>query len=181
MALTMTRPAISRRAVLAFAAPFVLCAAPAFASGKKKEKEGGEGEKEKADPVIKLGSMALPIVDGGRLINYVFVELSLTLPPGGDVTAFAGVEPKLRDALVRAAHKQPFNKPGSYVLLDEGKLKSTVMREAAVLVGKGKIASVTIGKQTPRNFVPPPKPPAKPGAPGAAKPAPQVDSAPIIP
>lgn len=179
MALTMIRPAISRRAVLAFVAPLVLCAAPAFASGKKKE--GGEGEKEKADPVIKLGSMALPIVDGGRLINYVFVELSLTLPPGGDVTAFAGVEPKLRDALVRAAHKQPFNKPGSYVLLDEGKLKSTVMREAAVLVGKGKIASVTIGKQTPRNFVPPPKPPTKPGALGAAKPAPQVDSAPLIP
>lgn len=171
---------VSRRAVLAFAAPLALCAAPAFASGKKEKKEGGEGEKEAADPVIKLGSMALPIVDGGRLINYVFVDLSLTLPPGGDVTAFAGTEPLLRDALVRAAHKQPLNKAGSYVLLDEGKLKAIVMREAAGLVGKGKVATVTVGKQTPRNFVPPPKPAPKPGT-AAPKPAPRTDSAPIIP
>lgn len=175
----MTRSALSRRAVLAFAAPLALCAAPAFASGEeKKKKEGGEGEKEKEDPVIKLGSMALPIVAEGRLINYIFVELSLTLPPAGDVTAFAGKEPLLRDALVRAAHKQPLNKPGSYVLLDEGKVKVIVMREAIALVGKGKVAAVTVGKQTPRNFVPPPKPAPK----VAAKPAPPpVDSAPIIP
>ncbi|MBI1685631.1 hypothetical protein [Caulobacter hibisci] len=180
----MVSSAVSRRAVLAFAAaPLVLAAAPAFArSDKKKEKkEGGEGEKEAPDPVIKLGSMALPIVAEGRLINYVFVDLSLTLPPEGDVTVFAGKEPFLRDALVRAAHKQPFNKPGSYVLLDEAKLKSTVMREVTTLVGKGKVASVTIGKQTPRNFVPPPKPAPKPGTPAQAKPAPRVDSAPIIP
>lgn len=174
----MTRSALSRRAVLAFAAPLALCAAPAFASGKEKKKEGDEGEKEKEDPVIKLGSMALPIVAEGRLINYIFVELSLTLPPAGDVTAFAGKEPLLRDALVRAAHKQPLNKPGSYVLLDEGKVKAIVMREAIALVGKGKVAAVTVGKQTPRNFVPPPKPAPK----VAAKPAPPpVDSAPIIP
>lgn len=174
----MSRSVLSRRAVLAFAAPLVLCAAPAFASGKEKKKEGGEGEKEKEDPVIKLGSMALPIVAEGRLINYIFVELSLTLPPGGDVTAFAGKEPLLRDALVRTAHKQPLNKPGSYVLLDEPKLKSIVMREAVALVGKGKVAAVTIGKQTPRNFVPPPRPAPK----VAAKPAsPPVDSVPIIP
>lgn len=177
-----TRPTVSRRAALALVAPLVLCAAPAFASGKEKKKEGGEGEKEKEDPVIKLGSMALPIVDQGRLINYVFVDLSLTLPPTGDVTAFAGKEPLLRDALVRAAHKQPFNKPGSYVLLDEGKLKATVMREAAVLVGKGKVASVTVGKQTPRNFVPPPKPATPASKAAVSKPAPpRVDSAPIIP
>jgi len=172
----MTRPAVSRRAVLAFALPLVLHAAPAFASDKKEKKE--EGDKEKEDPVIKLGSMALPIVVEGRLINYIFVELSLTLPPTGDVTAFAGKEPLLRDALVRAAHKQPLNKPGSYVLLDEGKVKAIVMREAVALVGKGKVASVAIGKQTPRNFVPPPKPAPK----VAAEPAPaRVDSAPIIP
>lgn len=170
----MIRPSLSRRAVLAFAAPLLL-ASPVLAADKKAKKEEGE---DKSDPEIKLGSMALPIVVDGRLINYVFVELSLTLPPEGDVTAFAGKEPFLRDALVRAAHKTPFNKPGSYVLLDEAKVKGAVMREAAVLVGKGKVAAVMISKQTPRNFVPFPKPAAKP----AAKPsAPAVDSAPIIP
>lgn len=171
----MVTPSPSRRAVLAFAAPLLLCAAPALAADKKAKTEEGE---DKADPEIKLGSMALPIVVEGRLINYIFVELSLTLPPAGDVTAFAGKEPLLRDALVRAAHKSPFNKPGSYVLLDEGKVKGAVMREAVTLVGKGKVAAVKVGKQTPRNFVPPPKPAPK----GPAKPAPaRVDSAPIIP
>jgi len=159
----MTRPSpIARRALLL--APLALLAAtPAWANAPKKK--GGEGE-EKADPVIKLQAMALPVIADGRLINYVFVQLSLTLKPDIAATIFEGKEPILRDAVVREAHGKPFTRPDSYVALDEARLKASVLREANGLIGPGKIALVTVVKQTPRNFIPPP---AKPGGGASAR------------
>jgi hypothetical protein len=73
-------------------------------SAKKEKKKEGEGE-EAPDPVIKLQSMALPIIAGGKLINYVFLQMTITLKPEGvPVTVFEGKEPMLRDAIVREAH-----------------------------------------------------------------------------
>jgi hypothetical protein len=162
----MTRPSpIARRALLL--APLALfMATPALAGhGKKKE---GEGEAA-PDPVITLQSMALPIIVGGKLINYVFLQMSITLKPGVLVTVFEGKEPILRDAIVREAHTKPFVRPDSYVALDETRLKASVVRETNGLIGPGKVAMVTVVKQTPRNFI---APPPKPGAPGKAAPRP---------
>jgi len=158
----MTRPSpVARRAFLT--ASLALLATPAFARSAKTEKKGGkEGEgEEAADPVIKLQSMALPVIAGGRLINYVFVQMDITLKSGELVTVFEGKEPQLRDAIVREAHSNPFLRPDSYVALDEARLKASVLRQANSLIGPGKVARVTVVKQTPRNFV---APPPKPGA-----------------
>lgn len=162
----MTRPSpITRRALL-FAPLALLAATPALANSSKKKE--GEGE-EKADPVIKLQSMALPVIADGRLVNYVFVQASITLKPETPLAVFEGKEPMLRDAVVREAHGKPFVRPDSYVALDETRLKASILRETNRLIGPGKVAMVTIIKQTPRNFVPPPP---KPGTQGARKPAP---------
>jgi hypothetical protein len=169
----MIRPSpVARRAFLT--ASLALLATPALARSAKKEKKGGkEGEGEEApDPVIKLQSMALPIIAGGKLVNYVFVQMTITLKPGVLVTVFDGKEPLLRDAIVREAHGKPFLRPDSYVALDEARLKASVLRETNSLIGSGKVALVTVVKQTPRNFVPPP---SKPGT--QAKPAPPAASA----
>src|SRR5690349_19097475 len=115
----MTRPSpVARRAFLT--ASLALLATPALARSAKKEKKGGkEGEGEEApDPVIKLQSMALPVIAGGKLVNYVFVQMTVTLKPGLLVTIFEGKEPLLRDAIVREAHNKPFLRPDSYVALD---------------------------------------------------------------
>jgi flagellar basal body-associated protein FliL len=112
----MTRPSLtSRRAFLT--ASLALLASPAFARSAKKEKKGGkEGEGEEApDPVIKLQSMALPVIAGGKLLNYVFVQMTITLKPEALTTTFEGKEPMLRDAIVREAHTKPFVRPDSYV------------------------------------------------------------------
>ena len=167
-------PPIARRAFLTTS--LALLASPAFASSAKKEKKGGkdgEGE-EAADPVIKLQSMALPIIANGKLVNYVFVQMDITLKPGELVTVFEGKEPQLRDAIVREAHSKPFLRPDSYVALDEARLKASVLRQANSLIGPGKVALVTVVKQTPRNFIPPPP---KPGVQAKAPPrrAPQGD------
>ena len=166
----MTRPSpVARRAFLT--ASLALLATPSFARSAKKEKKGGkEGEGEETpDPVITLQSMALPVIAGGKLINYVFVQMTITLKPGTVTTVFEGKEPQLRDAIVREAHGKPFIRPDSYVALDEARLKAAVLRETNGLIGPGKVALVTVVKQTPRNFVPPP---AKPGRP--VKPAPST-------
>jgi hypothetical protein len=147
-------PCIARRALLL--APLALLAAtPAFARSSKAKNQDGEGDA-KVDPVIQLQPMALPIITGGRLVNYVFVQLSITLKTGVPTTVFEGKEPMLRDAVVREAHGKPFSRPDSYVALDEARLKASVLRETNGLIGPGKVALVTVVKQTPRSFVPPP-------------------------
>jgi hypothetical protein len=176
----MTRPSpIARRALLL--APLALLAAtPAFARGHGKKKEG---EAEAApDPVIKLQSMALPVIVDGRLVNYVFLQSSITLKPGVLVTVFEGKEPILRDAIVREAHTKPFTRPDSYAALDEVRLKASILRETNALIGPGKVATVTIIKQTPRNFIPPPKPTAQgQGRAGSAPRAAPVGDSNIVP
>lgn len=162
----MTRPSpLHRRAFLAVS--LALAATPAWANSPKKKE--GEGEA-KADPVIKLQSMALPIIVDGRLVNYVFVQLSLTLKPDVPVAVFEGKEPMLRDAIVREAHSKPFTRPDSYSAIDEARLKASILREVNRLIGPGKAALVTVVKQTPRNFI---APPPKPGPQAAARPAPR--------
>lgn len=151
----MTRPSSIARRALLFAPLALLAPPPALANGPKKKGKEGESE-EKADPVIKLQSMALPVIADGRLVNYVFVQASITLKPEILVTVFEGKEPMLRDAVVREAHSKPFVRPDSYVALDEARLKASILRETNRLIGPGKVAIVTIIKQTPRNFVPPP-------------------------
>ncbi|KRA58546.1 hypothetical protein ASD79_14755 [Caulobacter sp. Root655] len=168
----MTRSMSIARRVLLIAPLALLAVTPALASSPKKK--DGEGEA-KADPVIKLQSMALPIIVDGRLVNYVFVQLNITLKTGVPTTAFGSKEPMLRDAVVREAHDRPFTRPDSYVALDETRLKASVLREVNGLIGPGKVALVTVVKQTPRNFVPPP---AKAGAQAGGKPAPHREPAP---
>jgi hypothetical protein len=164
----MTRSSsIARRTVLL--APLALLAAtPALANSPKKKGKEGEGEPV-PDPVIKLQSMALPVIVDGRLINYVFLQSSITLKPGVLITVFEGKEPILRDAIVREAHAKPFIRPDSFVALDEARLKASILRETNALIGPGKVATVTIVKQTPRNFI---APPAKTAAQGSSKTAP---------
>ncbi len=164
----ITSSAFTRRAALT--ALLLAAAGPALASSKKKEekkgeKKGeGEGEGPPPEPIIKMLPFAAPIVENGRLVNYVFLNLSLKMAEGVPVTVMEGQEPILRDAIVRAAHRTPFNKADSYNAVDEPRLKAVVLREAAVLIGKGKIASVEITKQIARKQLPPPLP-VKPGAP----------------
>jgi hypothetical protein len=150
------RFAPTRRAVFALAA---LAATPAFARSSDKKKKEGEGEGEpEPDPTFKMKAMALPVVAKGRLINYVFVDMQLTFAPGVLPTVMAGKEPVLRDAIVRVAHRTPFTRPDSYMLLDEARLKAAVMQQAAILVGPRQIASVTIVKQVAKARVSPPRP-----------------------
>jgi hypothetical protein len=142
-------------------------ARPALANSKKEEKKG-EGEAPAPNPILKMQPFAAPIVEDGKLVNYIFLNLSLMLAEGVPVSVMVGQEPILRDAVIRAAYRTPFNKAGTYNEIDSAKLKSVVLGEATRLIGKGKIASVEITKQIARKQLPPPmrtKPVATPSVP----------------
>jgi hypothetical protein len=150
--MAMTAPTMPSRRIL-LAAACILASSPALAGEKKKE-----GEEQALDPTYKLGSMTIPIIANGRIVNYVFVALTLKLASGADVSAFKNKEPDLRDAIVRAAYKTPFTRSDTWKEVDGPRLTSFVMGQCAALFGKGKVASVEIVKQIPRQQLMPPKP-----------------------
>lgn len=159
----MTAPSAFTRRFLV-AAALLAMAGPALASAPPKKKEG---EAAAPDPTVKLQPIAVPIIVGGKLLNYVFVNMTLKMAAAVPVTVMDGQEPLLRDAVVKAAHRTPFTAPDTYSEVDAVKLKAVVMREAATLVGKGKVVSVEITKQIARKQIPHPSGPKRAAAPAS--------------
>ena len=152
----MTAPSnLSRRLVLAAACAFV--AGPALAGDKKEDKKK-EGEGQALDPTIKLQAITIPIIVNGRIVNYVFVSMTMKLTSSTDIAMFEGKEPALRDAIIRAAYKTPFVRPDTWKEVDAKRLTSFVLGQANQLTGKGMFSSVEITKQIPRQQLMPPKP-----------------------
>lgn len=142
---------LSRRLLLGFAAAATM-AGPTFARSEKKK----EGEGQALDPTYKLGSMTIPIIANGRVVNYVFVALTLRLTSGTEVESFKTQEPLLRDAIMRAAYRTPFVRPDTWQEVDGPRLQAFVLAQCASLFGRGKVAAVEIAKQVPRKQVMPP-------------------------
>lgn len=145
-------PTFSRRLFFSFAVAAAMTAAPAFARSEKKK----EGEGQALDPTYKLGSMTIPIIVNGKVVNYVFVALTLKLSSGADVEGFKAQEPALRDSIMRASYRAPFVRQDTWQEVDGPRLQAFVLGQCAILFGKGKVASVEIVKQIPRQHVMPP-------------------------
>ncbi|KQS56222.1 hypothetical protein ASG17_09395 [Brevundimonas sp. Leaf363] len=141
---------MNRRKLFAFAAVAAAGAAtPALASG------GGGGQAEA--PALNIAGVGLPVIDGGRLRNYVFVSLRLHLGAGKTPQDMRDKEPFLRDALVRAAHRTPFTVPGSWTQLSPQALSASLIQSANTIAGRGSVARVEIITQSPRRQVQPPR------------------------
>ena len=165
----IARSPLTRRFLIATA--LLAVAGPALASGPAKKKDG---EAPAPDPTIALQPVAIPIIVDGKLLNYIFVNMTLKMAASVPVTVMDGQEPLLRDALVKAAHRTPLTAPDTYVEVDAVKLKAVVLSETASLVGKGKVDSVEITKQIARRHIPHPSGPRRaspPASGGHAAPA----------
>ena len=135
-----------RRLILCLLA-FALAATPALAAEEKKNDDSN-------GLYVDLAQVGLPIIQNGRLVNYVFTQIRLILNPGANPVQLRNKEPYFRDALVRAAHRTPFVIPGNPNKLDEVALKRTMAAEAAKIAGPRAIASVQVVLQQPKGFVP---------------------------
>jgi hypothetical protein len=110
------------------------------AGAAEKADKPGEGSAR----YLNISPVAAPIVVDGMLVNYIFLTIRIELRGGVDVTRLREKEPYFRDALVRAAHRHPFVKPGDYIHVDEAAVKRSVKEDAERIAGPGTVASVTI-------------------------------------
>jgi flagellar basal body-associated protein FliL len=131
---------MKRRALIA-ALTLLFAADAAHASG-------GEAKPAEVGQYVNLQPIALPIVAGGTVVNYVFVMIRIDLSSAANSNALRAKEPYFRDALVRAAHRAPFNSNKDYLSVDEAKLKAQVMRDAVAIAGARNIKGVTLISQT---------------------------------
>jgi hypothetical protein len=138
---------MSRR-LLILAAPLLILSGAARAAEKPKE----------LGQYVDLQPVALPLVFGGQLVNYVFVYVRVNLKNGADVIRIREKEPAFRDALVRNGHRTPFTVPGDWQRVDEAKLSAAMTRDASVIAGPGNLSSVVVTSQAPQRRVMPPRP-----------------------
>jgi hypothetical protein len=99
---------------------------------------------------LNISPVAAPIVVDGVLVNYVFLTVRIELRGGVDVTRLREREPYFRDALVRAAHRHPFVKPGDYIHVDEDAVKRAVLADAVRLAGPNTVVEVKIMNAQPQ-------------------------------
>lgn len=97
-----------------------------------------------------IAGLGLPVIEGGRLRNYVFVALRLELGAGKTLEQIKPKEAFFRDALVKAAHRTPFTVPGDWTRLDERALSAALVSASAGISGRGSIRRVVVVSQTPR-------------------------------
>jgi hypothetical protein len=88
--------------------------------------------------------LAVPVVRGGRLVNYLFVSLRIQISPRVDLWRTREKAQFLRDALVRASHANDLADPNDNNALNQA-LAIQVYREAAIrTLGAQAVAGVTI-------------------------------------
>lgn len=107
-------------------------------------------ESSAAQPALSIAGLGLPVIEDGRLRNYVFVSLRLVLGGGKTVEQMRPKEAFFRDALVKAAHRTPFTVAGDWTRLDERALSAAVVSAASAISGRGSVARVEVVAQNPR-------------------------------
>jgi hypothetical protein len=105
------------------------------------------------DQYVDVSAVALPVIVDGLVRNYVFVAVRIDLTNSANTSKLREKEPYFRDALVRAAHRTPFNKPGDMNHVDEARLIASLTRDAGPIIGPGGFKDVKILSQTPKTWV----------------------------
>lgn len=133
---------LKRLAALSLA--IVLSAGSAQASGAP---EGGGSS---GPAHLDLAPTGLPVIVGGKIKNYIFVQARLLPAPGADLMKLQEKEPYYRDALVRAAHRTAFNPPGDWTSVDKARFEAVLLAEARRISGPRSFKAAVLLKQTPR-------------------------------
>ncbi|MBQ1541075.1 hypothetical protein C5708_02015 [Caulobacter sp. CCUG 60055] len=117
-----------------------------------------EGRPATEEHLVNLAPVALPVVVGGRVVNYVFVTVRIDLDANVDAAKVRDKEPYFRDALVRAAHRTPFTLASDHNRIDEAKLKAALWPEAVRIAGPGAAKAVVVVSQQAQHRVANPRP-----------------------
>jgi hypothetical protein len=144
------------RLSLVLAACAVLLGGPAVAA------ENNPHALAKNDGGLNFVPVAVPVIVGGRVRNYVFVTLRMIPANAAALSALQAKEPFFRDALVRSSHHTPFTLANDYNRVDDGRIAAAMMAAGDRILGRGQVKAVVIAQQQPKNIVASPRPPAAP-------------------
>jgi hypothetical protein len=86
----------------------------------------------------------VPVVEDGRLRNYIFVSVRVDIADKGDILKAQERAHFLRDAFLRAAHKSPPVASVKPAKLDEAAAQKLFESVAADTFGKSQIKAVTL-------------------------------------
>lgn len=136
---------INLRAFRPILAAALLAATPALASGGGQAPKGGDGGNH-----VDLAQMGLPVIVGGKVRNYVFVQMRLKPGGGADIIKLREKEPFYRDALIRAAHRGAFSRQDDWTVVDEARIEGALLAEARRIAGPKAFVSAELVRQTPR-------------------------------
>lgn len=109
-----------------------------------------ESEVPKEALAVNLTGVGLPVITDGRVRNYVFVTVRVTLGPKATIEAVRAKDANFRDALVRASHRVPFTVPGNWTRLNENAINAAVMAIAGAVCEPGAVVKSEVLMQTPR-------------------------------
>lgn len=134
---------MDRRALLALTA----VSGAALASGPV---SAGDKKAPSGPATLNIAGVGLPVIEDGRIRNYVFAAIRLHLGGGKTVEQMRLKEPYIRDAVVKAAHRTPFTVAGDWTRLDERALAAAIVRAGVAAGGRGAVTRAEIVSQTPR-------------------------------
>lgn len=121
--------------------------APAPAEAKAEKPAEGPTE---ADLRLDLSGIGLPVLQDGRVMNYVFVRVRINFNPGISRPDIEAGEPFVREAMLRAAYRSPLNTGTDLMALDPKKLEAQTLGAARAVYGAPRIRSVEIRDQKPQ-------------------------------
>ncbi len=133
-----------RRDLITTGTVAALCATASTAVAGDKKAASAEGAH------LNIAGLGLPIIVGGRIRNYIFVTVQLTLGAGTAPEAIRAKDPFFRDALVKAAHRTPFVVADDWTVVNAPAVCAAVMRMAPGIAGAGKVTRAEVLIQTPR-------------------------------
>lgn len=135
---------MDRRSLIIAGPVAVACGTASTAFAGEKKSGAAEGLS------LNIGGLGMPIIVDGRIRNYVFVTLRLTLGTGATPELMRAKEPFFRDGLVKAAHRTPFVVADDWTVVNATAVCAALMRMAPGIAGAGKVVRAEVVIQTPR-------------------------------
>ena len=112
---------------------------PAYAAGG--EAESGNGNSNKT---LDLSNLVVPVEQDGKLINYLFVSVVVTVNDGQDQWKLRENAHVLRDLILKETHRETVGLEGEPMKLDEEKMKAAITKVFEKAVGHDSIKSIEI-------------------------------------
>lgn len=138
------------RAALAAVLALAWAGTAAAAEEKGKDKEKAPSE---ADLRLDITGLGLPVLENGRVINFIFVRIRINMNPGISKPDIDAGDPFIRERVLRAAYRTPLNTGNELMALDTEKLTAVTLREARAYYGAARVRSVEIRDQKPQKRI----------------------------